>query len=148
MSKEASVAVLHPVTPTPAEVIGQKEFTALSRIIKLEAVVEFTIEMKLITTYKPVGLATGFFWRDQNFHAALGTITTASIGAGGGAKSAIVTRADNNGNPTRPGRQFYELIEQLRGINLRLPNGQLDPVKCEQAWKNEMALLGYDITKL
>jgi hypothetical protein len=148
MNHQASVAVLHPVFPTPAEKIGLKEYTALSRIIKVEAVVDFTIEMKLIATYKPVGIAAGWHWRDQKFHGALGDITTASIAAGGGAKSAVVTRADNNGNPTRPGRQFYELIETLRKVSLRAPNGQLDPVKCENAWLNEMVLLGYDITKL
>lgn len=130
-------------------VVGYEEYRHLTRVLKLEAVLDFGVGLQVLTTYKPVGLATGWFWRDNKFHMALGDISTKSILAGGGAKSAIVTRADNSGRPTRPGGQFFLMLERARNITIpKLGNGQYDPIVCEQLWKNEMRLLGYDISKL
>jgi len=140
-------AAVHPVHPT-ADEVGREQYTALGQILKLEATIDFTIEIKHRTTYKPVGKASGWFWRDQKFHEALGVISKKSIAAGGAAKSAVVTRADNNGNPTRPGSAFYQMPEEARAINLRGPNGDFDPAKCEAAYVHEMTLLGFDPSTL
>ncbi len=41
------------------------------------------------------------------------------------------------------------MLERARNITIhKLGNGQYDPIVCEQLWKNEMRLLGYDISKL
>ena len=151
----ASKLHLRPVSVTFDEsgeedcVVGYEEYRDLTRVLKLDAVLDFGVSLQVLTTYKPVGLATGWFWRDNKFHQALDTISMKSINAGGGAKSAIVTRADNSGRPTRPGGQFYLMLEQARKITIpKLANGQYNPVECEKLWRDEMQLLGYDISKL
>ncbi len=65
-------------------VVGYEEYRHLTRVLKLEAVLDFGVGLQVLTTYKPVGLATGWFWRDNKFHMALGDISTKSILAGGG----------------------------------------------------------------
>src|ERR1019366_168964 len=90
MSTEPTASAdLHPVIPTPDEV-GDEEFDELKKIVKLEAAIDFSIENKTVTTYKPVAIASGWYWRDPKFHAALGRISEKSIAAGGGAKTAVV----------------------------------------------------------
>jgi len=137
-------AGLHPVIPTPDEV-GDAEFDELRKVLKLEAVLDFAIESAMRTTYKPVAIASGWFWRDAKFHAALGRVSETSIARGGGAKSAVVCRAGSDGSPTRPGRQFYEMVERARKITIpKLPNGEYDPAEAEKVWVQEMVRLGFN----
>jgi hypothetical protein len=145
MSTEPTASAdLHPVIPTPDEV-GDEEFDELKKIVKLEAAIDFSIENKTVTTYKPVAIASGWYWRDPKFHAALGRISEKSIAAGGGAKTAVVCRAGKDGAPTRPGKQFYEMVEKARKRTIKkLPNGEYDPTEAEKAWLNEIAMLGFE----
>lgn len=145
------VATVHPVQPTADElghVVGREQYAALAQMLKLDGNLDYVIVTKGLTTYKPIGAASGWFWRDQKFHEALGIISKKSIAAGGAAKSAVVTRADNSGKPTRPGRAFYQMLEEARGIDLRDATGNFDETKCEAAWRHEMMLLGYDPSTL
>jgi hypothetical protein len=80
-------AGLRPVIPTPDEV-GDEEYVELKKIIKLEAAIDFAITVPMRTTYKPLGLVSGWFWRDATFHTALGVISEKAIARGEGAKSA------------------------------------------------------------
>jgi hypothetical protein len=153
MNEEPTVSAgLHPVIPTPEEVlsqlpdeVGDEEYVELRKMLKLEAAIDFAIALKMRTTYKPVGLVAGWFWRDARFHTALRVVSEKAIARGEGAKSAVVCRAGNDGAPTRPGRQFYEMVERLRGITIpRLPSGDYDPLEAEKVWGGEMVRLGFD----
>jgi hypothetical protein len=140
----AASAGLHPVIPTPDEV-GDEEYVELKKMLKLEAAIDFAITVPMRTTYKPLGLVSGWFWRDAKFHTALGVISEKAMARGEGAKSAIVCRADKYGQPTRPGRQFYEMVERARKITIpKLPNGEYDPAEAEKVWVGEMVKLGFN----
>jgi hypothetical protein len=154
MKNQNNEAALHPAPAEPKQIVtqhaevGDAVFKELKKQIKLDAVLDFAIESRIVTTYRPVGKASGWFWRDQNFHYCLGEISKISVRAGGAAKSAIVTRANNSGGPTRPGRAFYRMLEEARGFKIKLVNGDYDPAQCEELWQQEMAALGYEIADL
>ena len=134
---------LHPVILAHDEV-GDEEYVELRKMIKLEAAIDFAITVPMRTTYKPLGLVSGWFCRDAKFHSALGIISEKAIARGEGAKSAIVCRAGNDGQPTRPGRQFYEMVERARKITIPKVNGEYDPVEAEKVWVGEMVKLGFN----
>lgn len=157
MNKEPTTSDgLHPVIPTPEELrlsvpdeVGDEEYVELRKMIRLEAAIDFAITVKLCTTYKPVGLVSGWFWRDAKFHAALGVVSEKAIARGEGAKSAVVCRAAGDGTPTRPGRQFYEMVERARKITIhRLPDGEYVPEEAEKVWIGEMTRLGFGAADL
>jgi hypothetical protein len=145
MNQETTASAgLQPAIPTPDEV-GDEEYVELRKIIKLEAAIDFAITVPMRTTYKPLGLVSGWFWRDAKFHTALGVISEKAIARGEGAKSAVVCRGGNDGKPTRPGRQFYEMVERARKIAIpRLASGEYDPVEAEKVWVGEMVKLGFN----
>lgn len=141
---------------TVAATLGALSFSTvptnltLQQFVRLQRLAAVLLSQMLhdrLTTYRPVARAAGWGdWghRDRKFHADLGELSRACIRAGGGAITAIVTRADDHGNPTRPGREFYELIEQERGIKIpRDPaTGEYDQAAAEQVWLDEIAKLG------
>jgi hypothetical protein len=132
----------------PAE-FGDLEISELRKAMKLGGIVDFVIHSGFLTTYKPVALGAGYFWRDQKFHFALGELSKASVAAGGGAKSAVITRASNAGQPTIPGEQFWTMLEEARDIKIkRGTDGSYDYETKMQLWYDELELLGLDLVKL
>jgi hypothetical protein len=149
MNNETTASAdLRPVVPVPDEV-GDEEFDELKKMLKLEAALDLAVEARTTTTYKAVATASGWYWRDAKFQVALGRVSEKSIARGGGAKSAVVCRAGNDGRPARPGRPFYEMVERARQITIpKLPNGEYHTDDAEKVWISEMIRLGFPAATL
>src|SRR5208282_4933523 len=102
------------------------------------------ISLNMLAIYKWVAKACGWYHRDQGFHEGLGELSRQSMRAGGGAVSAVVCSAGNDGLPTVPGRQFFLLLEEEdKSIKIkRHPNGNLDQADCHQKWLDQLTKLG------
>jgi len=121
-----------------------------ARMTALQAAIQLLILLNMLSIYKWVARACGWYHRDQGFHQGLGELSRQSMRAGGGAVSAVVCSAGSDGRPTIPGRQFFLLLEEEdKTIKIkRLPNGDLDLADCRQKWIDQLMKLGMDVTNL